>query len=163
MKWQGEARGWSVGRVGRSEVPFCFSAGVWRRDSSGTLSERDVITTPLLLPSQGVPRTPFHPLSPPPCCTPHEPRVQRGSRQGLPDCLPYLLVSLSHSHTHTRTHSLSLSLAFSLSPSFDFSRRVVPSPVSRRLRELRHHLEYEARDREGRRKAVVSRARDKIV
>lgn len=159
MKWQGEVRGWSVGRVGRSEVPFCFSAGVWRRDSSGTLSERDVITTPLLLPSQGVPRTPFHPLSPPPCCTPHEPRVQRGSKQGLPDCLPYLLFSFSL----TLSIFLFLSLTFSLSPSFDFSRRVVPSPVSRRLRELRYHLEYGVRDREGRRKAVVSRAYDKIV
>ena len=31
-------------------VPFCFSAGVWRCDSSGTLSERDVIATPLLSP-----------------------------------------------------------------------------------------------------------------
>lgn len=56
------SEGRRVGRsVGRSEVPFCFSAGVWRRDSSGTLSERDVITTPLLLPSQGVPRAPANP------------------------------------------------------------------------------------------------------
>lgn len=57
--------------VGRSEVPFCFSASVWRRDSSGTLSERDVITTPLLLPSQGVPRT-LH-LLPTPRCRPQSP------------------------------------------------------------------------------------------
>lgn len=59
------------GSVGRSEVPFCFSASVWRRDSSGTLSERDVITTPLLLPSQGVPRT-LH-LLPTPVCRPRSP------------------------------------------------------------------------------------------
>lgn len=62
----------AVGRsVGRSEVPFCFSASVWRRDSSGTLSERDVITTPLLLPNQGVPRT-LH-LLPTPVCRPRSP------------------------------------------------------------------------------------------
>jgi len=67
---KGEGR--RVGRsVGRSEVPFCFSASVWRRDSSGTLSERDVITTPLLLPSQGVPRT-LH-LLPTLVCRPRSP------------------------------------------------------------------------------------------
>lgn len=91
MKREGEAKGGGgavvvgAGRVGRSEVPFCFSGGVWRRDSSGTLSERDVITTPLLPPSQGVPRTPFHPLepSPPsPYCTPDQPRVQRWIKAG---------------------------------------------------------------------------------
>lgn len=58
-KGGGESRGQEEGKGGWSahgmgddwSVPFCFSGGVWRRDSSGTLSERDVITTPLL-PSQ---------------------------------------------------------------------------------------------------------------
>lgn len=86
----------SVGRsVGRSEVPFCFSASVWRRDSSGTLSERDVITTPLLLPSQGVPRA-LHLLPAPVCQSPFPtPATSQGynvdQAQGLPDWLPCVL------------------------------------------------------------------------
>lgn len=58
-----------VWKVRGRAVPFCFSGGVWRRDSSGTLSERDVITTPLL-PSQGV--APTNSLSLGPACNTRE-------------------------------------------------------------------------------------------
>lgn len=83
VEYSDRVKGVCGGSMGR--VPFCFSAGVWRCDSSGTLSERDVITTPLLPTySQGVPHSPHCAL---------EVWVHRGSRLGLPSFQLSLSVS----------------------------------------------------------------------
>lgn len=133
---KGVRGGRSVGRVGRSvgrrfhfvSLPACGGAIAAALCQSVTLSRH-----PFYHLARGCP-APLSIRSAPSLLHPHEPRVQRGSRQGwLPDWLPYLLFP-----PLSLFHSLSLSLFLFISfPRFLSS---FPSLVSGRLRELLRHL-----------------------